>query len=80
MRNYYSDPTANAAIGAASKDWNRMQRKANKMKALYLEGKLNYEEEEKAYKQFPGIYRPLLDRALQEAVEEAEKLAQEKTA
>lgn len=80
MRNYYSDPTANAAIGAFNKEWNKMQRKANRMKALYLEGKLNYEEEEKAYKQFRGIYRPLLDKALQEAVEEAEKLAQAKIA
>lgn len=58
---YYSDPTANAAIGSVDKELRLMRRKAQKLRELRLNGRLTHEEEARARRQFVGIYRHLLD-------------------
>lgn len=64
MSHYYSDPTANAAIGAVDKEIHRMRRKAARIRALRQRGQLSLEEEAAVRRQFVGIYRRLLDEAL----------------
>ena len=66
MSSYYSDPTANMAIGAVDKELRQMQRKARYIKALKEKGRLTPEELEISRKQFVGIYRRLLVEALAE--------------
>ncbi|MBQ6707709.1 MAG: hypothetical protein IJM97_02020 [Clostridia bacterium] len=61
---YYSDPTANAAIGAAEKELNIMRKKAQKIKRLRQQGRLSPAAEKALFKEFSGIYRHLLIDAL----------------
>ena len=63
MSNYYSDPTANAAIGAVDKELNRMRKNAARLKMLRWQGRLSAEEAA-ARKQFVGIYRRVLEEVL----------------
>lgn len=61
---YYSDPTANAAIGAVDKELRLMRRKAARIRELHRQGRLTAQEELQARRQFVGIYRRLLEEAL----------------
>jgi len=64
MKGTYSDPTANAAVGSLEKEFKRMQKEAERIRALRLSGQLTSEEEERARRRFIGIYRPMLEKAL----------------
>lgn len=64
MSNYYSNPTANMAIRAVEQELCLMRIKARHIKALKEKGRLTTEDLEQANKQFIGIYRPLLIKAL----------------
>jgi len=66
MSNHYSNPTANAAIGAVDREINRMRKKAARLKALHRQGKLTQQELARARKEFTGIYRRILLEALEE--------------
>lgn len=79
MANYYSDPTANAAVSSIEKDMKRMARTAEKIAARYKKGIISLDELEMAEKQFTGIYRNLLRNALIKA-EEKEKSADKDSA
>ena len=63
---YYSDPTASMAVGHVSKEFSKYEKKAKNLRKLYKEGKLSEEALEKAYSEFTGIYRHVLDRVFWE--------------
>ncbi len=66
MSNHYSNPTANAAMGAVDREINRMRKKAARLKNLQQQGKLTDRELNRARKEFTGIYRRILLEALEE--------------
>ena len=66
---YYSDPTANAALGKINHEFSKQVKKAKKLRRLYEEGKLSVDDLEKAQSQFKGIYRHVLDNVLCEESE-----------
>lgn len=67
MSNYYSDPTASAAIGAVDKELNQMKKRAKQLAKLRRTGSLTWEEELRARRQFTGIYSRLLKEAFAES-------------
>lgn len=79
MANYYSDPTANAAVSSIEKEMKSMTRLADKIAARYVADRISPEEMARAERQFTGIYRNLLNSAIfkaeQKAKEAAEKAA-----
>lgn len=54
---YYSNPTANAAIGAVDKEIRAKQKFAKRLKALRKKGLISDEEIARARCRFPGLYR-----------------------
>lgn len=54
---YYSDPTANAAIGAIDKEIRAKKKYAKYLKALRKKGLISDEEIARARCRFPGLYR-----------------------
>lgn len=61
---YYANPTASMAIRAVEQELCLMRIKARHVKALKEKERLTTEDLELARKQFIGIYRPLLIKAL----------------
>jgi hypothetical protein len=61
---YYANPTANMALRAVEQELCLMRIKARHIKVLKEKGRLTMEDLELANKQFIGIYRPLLIKAL----------------
>ena len=64
--NHYSNPTANAAIGAVDREIRMMRKRAEQIKRRHKQGLLTPEELAKARKQFIGIYARLLREALED--------------
>ena len=60
MSNYYSNPTANAAIGAVDKEIARMRKWARDLKKRRRQGRLTPQELARARRAFTGIHRHLL--------------------
>ena len=56
----YSNPTANAAIGAIEREMKAKEKKVKVAKELYSQGKLSDDMMISLYREFKGIYRPLL--------------------
>ena len=56
----YSNPTANAAIGAVEREMKAKEKKVKVAKELYTQGKLSDDMMISSYREFKGIYRPLL--------------------
>ena len=56
----YSNPTANAAIGAVEREMKAKEKKVKVAKELYSQGKLSDDMMISLYREFKGIYRPLL--------------------
>ena len=56
----YSNPTANAAIGAVEREMKAKEKKVKVAKKLYSQGKLSDDMMISLYREFKGIYRPLL--------------------
>lgn len=63
---YYSNPTANAAIGAVDKELRLMRKKAKRLKQLRQLGLLIPQAEAAARREFTGIYRRFLEEALRD--------------
>ncbi len=63
---YYSDPTADRALGNINREFSRLEKKAKKLLKLYEEGKLSKSALEKSGGQFTGIYRHVLSNVLAE--------------
>lgn len=66
MSSYYSNPTANAAIGAVDKEIARMKKWAKELKKRRLRGQLTPRELALARRCFTGIYRRFLREALED--------------
>ena len=64
--NHYSNPTANAAIGAVDREINLMRKRAEQIKRRRQKGLLTTAEVALAKKQFIGIYRRFLRDALED--------------
>lgn len=64
MSNYYSNPTANTAMGAVDKEIRAMREWAREIRRLHREDKLGQLELELARKRFRGVYRRFLEEAL----------------
>ena len=63
---YYSDPTANMAIGNINREFSKHIKKAKKLRKLYEEGKISPDALQKAQSQFRGLYRHVLQNVLEE--------------
>lgn len=63
---YYSDPTANAALGEINREFSKLEKKAKRLCKLYKQGKISRQTLEDAQTQFTGIYRNVLNNALKE--------------
>ena len=61
MSSEYSDPTANAAIGAADKEWFRLVKLA-----LRIREQPSMAHDPKLMKQFKGIYQRLMEESPEE--------------
>ena len=66
---YYSDPTANMAIGNIKREFSKHIKKAKKLRELYKNGKISDDDLEKAHEQFKGLYKYVLDDVLSEESE-----------
>lgn len=66
MANHYSDPTANAAIGAVDHELKQMRREAAALKKLRRQGRLTPDILAAARRRFTGIYRRFLLEALRD--------------
>lgn len=66
MSNYYSNPTANTAMGAVDKEIRAMLKWAGEIRRLHLEGRLGPAELALARKYFRGIHRRFLEEALRD--------------
>lgn len=65
---YYSDPTANAAIGTVDREIRRLRKRAEQIRRRRQKGLLTKQEEEDARREFVGIYRRFLMDALEDTV------------
>lgn len=63
MSNHYSNPTASAAIGSVDKEIRRLTKEAKRIRQLRKAGTLTWEEEQKARKQFRGIFRSIWEES-----------------
>ena len=63
---YFSNPTANAAMGAVDREIREMRKRAKLLKQRRLQGLLTPEEVARARKAFTGIHRRFLREALGE--------------
>ncbi len=62
----YSDPTAALAMGSVNREFAKYEKKAKKLRSLYKAGKLSEDALEKAYAEFPTLYRHVFDRVFWE--------------
>lgn len=65
MRYNNNSPTSSIAIGNVERELRQMRKEAQRLRILYLQGRLSPEEEERARIRFRGIFKPLLEDALQ---------------
>ena len=77
MRNY-SDPTANAAIGAVDREFKSKKKLAKRLRALWLEGKLTDHIIEQALPHFSGIFSSLWADIFREEEEKEEETEETK--
>ena len=68
--NYYSDPTASAALGNIGREFSKLEKEAKKLLKLHEEGKISQAElQKRAREQFKGIYRHVLSNAQKKELE-----------
>lgn len=65
---YYSDPTANAAIGTVDREIRRLRKRAEQIRHRRQKGLLTKQEEEDARREFVGTYRRFLMEVLEDKV------------
>ena len=68
--NHYSDPTAARALGGINREFNRLEKKAKRIRKQLQEGKITPADVEKAQAEFTGIYRHVLTFVMNEQPEE----------
>ena len=64
---YYNDPTAAMALGNINREFSRLEKKAKKLCEQHKKGRLSAEALERANSEFGGIYRHVLEIALENA-------------
>ena len=69
---YYNDPTAAMALGNINREFGRLEKKAKKLCEQHKKGRLSAEALERANSEFGGIYRHVLEIALEKAENESE--------
>lgn len=62
---YYSDPTANAAIGAVDRELRLKRKRAKQIARQLREGWLSLQELEQARREFTGLHRNFLREELE---------------
>ena len=67
---YYSDPTAARALGGINREFNRLEKKAKKLRKRWEAGEITLADLERAQSQFRGIYRHVLTNVLNAPAEE----------
>ena len=68
---YYSDPTANMAIGSINKEFSKLEKQAKRIRKDFEEGKISEKQLEREQKKFRGIYRNILKNVLNEEKEDS---------
>ena len=61
---YYSNPTADAAIGALDLRIKKLKKRAEYLRKCKARGQFTPEQEAEAYRVYTGIFRPILDKDL----------------
>ena len=67
MANHRNDPTANAALGSIDREIRENRRRARAAARMIRSGKLTPEQEYRLRRSFTGIFKRLLDEALEES-------------
>ena len=67
---YYSDPTANRALGGINREFSRLEKKAKSLRRRWEAGQISDKELAAAQAQFRGIYRHVLTHVLAEPWDE----------
>ena len=70
---YYSNPTANAAIGSVDRELRLLKKWAKQIRKRRQLGLLTQEEIARAQKQFVGVYRRFLKEALEDTPSDDEQ-------
>lgn len=70
---YYSNPTANAAIGSVDRELRLLKKWAKQIRKRHQLGLLTQEEIARAQKQFVGVYRRFLKEALEDTPSDEEQ-------
>ena len=70
---YYSNPTANAAIGSVDQELRLLKKWAKQIRKRRQLGLLTQEEIARAQKQFVGVYRRFLKEALEDTPSDEEQ-------
>jgi hypothetical protein len=70
---YYSNPTANAAIGSVDRELRLLKKWAKQIRKRRQLGLLTQEEIARAQKQFVGVYRRFLKEALEDTPSDEEQ-------
>ena len=70
---YYSNPTANAAIGSVDRELRLLKKWAKQIRKRRQLGLLTQEEIARAQKQFVGVYRRFLKEALEDTLSDEEQ-------
>ena len=70
---YYSNPTANAAIGSVDRELRLLKKWAKQIRKRRQLGLLTQEEIARAQKQFVGVYRRFLKEALEDTTTDEEQ-------
>lgn len=69
---YYSDPTANMALGSINREFSRLEKKAKKLRKAREDGKISEEKFSREAAVFKGLYRHVLELELERKKEEEE--------
>ena len=67
MANHRNDPTANAALGSIDREIRENRRRARAAARMIRSGQLTPEQEYRLRRSFTGIFKRLLDEALEES-------------
>ena len=70
---YYSDPTANMALGSINREFSKLEKKAKQLRKRLDEGSISREAVQRAQSQFTGLYRHVLTLALEAPAKEEGK-------
>ena len=78
MRNYYSDPTGNAAVGSADREFKNMIDVALRFRKLKGTGAFTPEREREIRRMFSGVFSVLLEDDFLDKIEEERKIKAKK--